>query len=60
MATDQKPPDSSFPFGVFLRAGYDNRDLGGFGWTLNSQVTYGTAILRVIDLSTRQMGDDQL
>ncbi|HVZ87611.1 MAG TPA: POTRA domain-containing protein [Polyangia bacterium] len=45
-STDQKPPDSSFPFGVYLRAGYDNRDLGGFGWTLNSGLTYGTAILR--------------
>jgi outer membrane protein insertion porin family len=45
-STDQKPPDSSFPVGVYLRAGYDNRDLLGRGWTLTSSFTYGTAILR--------------
>jgi len=45
-STDQKPPDSSFPFGVYARLGYDNRDLGGYGWTLTSGLTYGTAILR--------------
>jgi outer membrane protein insertion porin family len=45
-STDQKPPDSSFPFGVYLRGGYDDRNLAGRGWTLSSQLTYGTAILR--------------
>jgi outer membrane protein insertion porin family len=45
-STDQKPPDSSFPFGVYLRGGYDDRNLFGYGWTFNSQLTYGTAILR--------------
>jgi len=45
-STDQKPPDSSFPVGVYARAGYDNRDLLGRGWTLTSSFTYGTAILR--------------
>jgi outer membrane protein insertion porin family len=45
-STDQKPPDSTFPLGVYLRAGYENRDLFGHGWAFNSQVTYGTAILR--------------
>ncbi len=45
-STDQKPPDSSFPVGVYLRAGYDNRDLLGHAWTLTSAFTYGTAILR--------------
>ena len=45
-STDQKPPDSSFPFGVYLRGGYDDRNLAGRGWALNSQLTYGTAILR--------------
>ncbi len=45
-STDQKPPDSSFPFGVYVRGGYDNRNLFGYGWTFNSQLTYGTAILR--------------
>ncbi|HVT10320.1 MAG TPA: POTRA domain-containing protein [Polyangia bacterium] len=45
-STDQKPPDSSFPVGVYVRAGYDNRDLLGHAWTLTSAFTYGTAILR--------------
>ncbi len=45
-STDQKPPDSSFPFGVYVRGGYDDRNLAGRGWTLTSQLTYGTAILR--------------
>ncbi len=45
-STDQKPPDSSFPFGVYARLGYDNRNLFGYGWTFTSQLTYGTAILR--------------
>jgi outer membrane protein insertion porin family len=45
-STDQKPPDQSFPLGVFVRAGYDNRDLAGLGWTLDTGITYGTAILR--------------
>ncbi len=45
-STDQKPPDSSFPFGVYVRGGYDDRNLGGRGWALTSQLTYGTAILR--------------
>jgi outer membrane protein insertion porin family len=30
-STDQKPPDSSFPFGVYLRGGYDDRNLLGYG-----------------------------
>jgi outer membrane protein insertion porin family len=45
-STDQKPPDSSFPVGVYVRGGYDNRDLLGRAWTLTSALTYGTAILR--------------
>jgi outer membrane protein insertion porin family len=45
-STDQRPPDSSFPVGVYVRAGYDNRDLLGRGWNFNGQLTYGTAILR--------------
>lgn len=45
-STDQKPPDSSFPVGVYVRAGYDNRDLLGRAWALNSTFTYGTAILK--------------
>jgi outer membrane protein insertion porin family len=45
-STDQKPPDQTFPLGVYARAGYENRNLLGHGWNLNSQITYGTAILR--------------
>ena len=45
-STDQKPPDQSFPLGVYVRGGYENRNWFGRGWNLNSQVTYGTAILR--------------
>jgi outer membrane protein insertion porin family len=45
-STDQKPPNQTFPLGVYARAGYENRDWFGHGWNLNGQVTYGTAILR--------------
>ena len=45
-STDQKAPDSSFPVGVYVRAGYDNRDLLGRAWALTSTFTYGTAILK--------------
>jgi outer membrane protein assembly complex protein YaeT len=45
-STDQKPPDQSFPLGVYLRGGYEDRNWFGHGWNLNGQVTYGTAILR--------------
>jgi outer membrane protein assembly factor BamA len=45
-STEQKPPDSSWPFGVYGRLGYDNRDLFGQGWLGSAQVTYGTSLLR--------------
>ena len=45
-STEQKPPDSSLPFGVYGRLGYDNRDLFGQGWLGSAQVTYGTSLLR--------------
>jgi outer membrane protein insertion porin family len=45
-ATDQKPPDSSLPFGFYVRAGYENRDLFGHGWNLNGSAAYGTALFR--------------
>ena len=32
VSTEQKPPDSSIPFGVYLRGGYENRNLWGHGW----------------------------
>jgi outer membrane protein insertion porin family len=45
-STEQAPPDGSFPLGLFLRAGYENRNLIGHGWNFNSQVSYGTSLLR--------------
>jgi outer membrane protein insertion porin family len=45
-STDQKPPDSSLPFGYYVRAGYENRDLIGHGWNVNGNVVYGTSLLR--------------
>jgi outer membrane protein insertion porin family len=46
VSTEQKPPDSSLPFGTYLRAGYENRDLLGHGWQFNSTATYGTSLFR--------------
>jgi outer membrane protein assembly complex protein YaeT len=46
ISTAQKPPDSSLPFGVYARAGYDNRDLFGHGWQSNVQATYGTSLFQ--------------
>jgi outer membrane protein assembly complex protein YaeT len=45
-STEQKAPNSTLPFGVFARAGYDNRDWFGHGWLLTSSLTYGTSLLR--------------
>ncbi len=46
ISTDQKPPDSSFPVGVYLRAGYENRDFFGHGWNITGQAAYGTSLFR--------------
>ncbi len=46
LSTDQKPPDSSLPFGLYVRGGYENRDLIGHGWNINGNVAYGTSLLR--------------
>ena len=45
-STDQKPPDSSLPFGFYVRAGYENRDLIGHGWNVNGNAAYGTSLFR--------------
>jgi outer membrane protein insertion porin family len=45
-STEQKPPDSSLPVGVFLRAGYENRNLLGHGWNIAGQAAYGTSLFR--------------
>ena len=46
VSTDQKPPNSALPFGVFMRVGYENRNFWGHGWSTAANVTYGTALLR--------------
>jgi outer membrane protein insertion porin family len=46
LSTEQAPPDSSLPFGVFVRAGYDNRNLFGHGWTISSSAALGNSLLR--------------
>ena len=46
VSTEQAPPDSSFPVGIYGRAGYENRNLLGHGWNLTSSIAYGTSLLR--------------
>jgi len=46
VSTEQKPPDSALPFGVYLRGGYENRNFWGHGWNTAANLTYGTALLR--------------
>jgi outer membrane protein assembly complex protein YaeT len=45
-STEQRAPNSAFPFGVYGRVGYDNRNWFGHGWLLFSQLTYGSSLLR--------------
>jgi outer membrane protein insertion porin family len=46
ISTEQAPPDSSLPFGAYLRAGYDNRNLLGHGWNLILAGSWGQSLLR--------------
>jgi outer membrane protein assembly complex protein YaeT len=46
ISTEQKPPDSALPFGIYLRGGYENRNFWGHGWNTAANLTYGTALLR--------------
>jgi outer membrane protein assembly complex protein YaeT len=46
VSTEQKPPNSALPFGVYLRGGYENRNFMGHGWNSAANLTYGTALLR--------------
>ena len=46
VSTEQKPPNSALPFGVYLRGGYENRNFWGHGWNTAANLTYGTALLR--------------
>jgi outer membrane protein insertion porin family len=45
-STEQRAPNSTLPFGVYGRVGYDNRNWFGHGWLLYSQLTYGSSLLR--------------
>ena len=46
VSTEQKPPNSALPFGVYMRGGYENRNFWGHGWSTAANLTYGTALLR--------------
>ena len=46
VSTEQKPPNSALPFGVYMRVGYENRNFWGHGWSTAANLTYGTALLR--------------
>jgi outer membrane protein insertion porin family len=45
-STEQKDPNSSFPIGVYVRGGYENRNLIGHGWGLTSNVAVGQSLRR--------------
>ena len=45
-STEQAPPDSSFPVGLYGRVGYDNRDLWGHGWNLTGSGSWGLSLKR--------------
>ena len=45
-STEQAPPDSSFPVGVYGRIGYDNRNLWGHGWNFTSTGSWGQSLVR--------------
>jgi outer membrane protein assembly factor BamA len=46
ISTEQKPPNSALPFGIYARGGYENRNFWAHGWNLTANLTYGTALLR--------------
>jgi len=46
-STEQAAPNSSFPLGWYVRAGYDNRNLFGHGWNLLTSGEYGQSLVRV-------------
>jgi outer membrane protein insertion porin family len=47
-STDQVAPGSSAPFGAFGAIGYNNRNIGGYGWTFAGQGTAGTSQASVL------------
>ncbi len=46
-STEQAPPNSTFPIGVYGRVGYDNRNLWGHGWNLTATGSLGQSLARV-------------
>jgi outer membrane protein insertion porin family len=46
ISTDQKPPDSSFPFGGYARVGYENRNFLGHAWSLTGALAVGPSLRR--------------
>jgi outer membrane protein assembly factor BamA len=46
VSSEQAPPDSSLPFGFYVRGGYENRNLLGHGWNSTVSVSWGTSLLR--------------
>jgi outer membrane protein insertion porin family len=44
---DQRSPRSDLPFGVYVSAGYEHRNLLGLGWTLRSSGQLGTSVREV-------------
>ena len=58
ISTEQAAPNSSIPFGWYLRAGYDNRNLFGHGWNLSTTAEYGESLVRLSStfLDRRFMG----
>jgi outer membrane protein insertion porin family len=45
-STEQKDPGSSFPIGLYARAGYENRNLLGHAWGLTSSLAVGQSLRR--------------
>jgi outer membrane protein insertion porin family len=45
-STEQKDPNSSFPVGVYVRGGYENRNLLGHAWGLTANVAIGQSLRR--------------
>ncbi|HEY2728456.1 MAG TPA: POTRA domain-containing protein [Polyangia bacterium] len=45
-STEQKDPSSSFPIGLYARAGYENRNLLGHAWGFTSNLAVGQSLRR--------------
>ena len=45
-STEQKDPNSSLPFGFYVRGGYENRNLIGHAWTFTTSLAVGQSLRR--------------